>query len=423
LFSHLAELLDADLYVRLWNGEQIALGSAPSTGPGIALRSPDVLTRLLRKPRLNTIIELFAAGAIELEGGTLLDIAHRRGGMRTKRLFKRLNKRLLLKLSAAFLFAGKSGARDSHAFSGAIETSVERGRDDSALVQFHYDLSNTFYSPFLDERMVYTCAYFPDWNASLDEAQHAKLDIVCHKLRLQPGEKFLDIGCGWVGLVIHAAQNYGVHAHGVTLSEEQYAFAQDRVSALGLQDKVHVELKDYRHIDAWGADDKIASVGMFEHVGIDNHSAYFTQMNSLLRPRGLYLHHSIARPGKRNMKKFRRKRSEYKALTTYIFPGGELDTLGMSLNGLESHGFEVHDVEALREHYQRTCKLWTERLYENREKAAEEAGWPKTRLWLLYLAGCSLAFERSAVGIFQTLASKKDKGPSGLPSTRTGLYQ
>ena len=122
------------------------------------------------------------------------------------------------------------------------------------------------------------------------------------------------------------------------------------------------------------------------------------------------------------MKKFRRQRAEYKALTTFIFPGGELDTIGMSLNGLERHGFEVHDVEALREHYQRTCRIWTERLYENREQAAAEVGWAKTRLWLLYLAGCSLAFERSAVGIFQTVTSKRDKGPSGLPPTRAGLY-
>ncbi|MCC2095564.1 MAG: class I SAM-dependent methyltransferase [Hyphomicrobiales bacterium] len=426
IVSHLADLLDADLYLRLWNGEKIDLGSAPATGPGIAVRSPDVFSRLLRRPRFNTIIELYASGDLDIEGGTLLDIAHRRGKMRTKSLLRRLDKSLLLKSLLPFLLSGnkKSDAvAETQAYTGRIETSVDKGRDDKALIHFHYDLSNAFYALFLDPRMVYTCAYFPQWDATIEAAQEAKLDIVCRKLRLQPGEKFLDIGCGWGGLVIHAAQNFGVEAHGVTLSEEQFAFAQERIKALGLQDRVTVELKDYRHIDAWGAYDKIASVGMFEAVGIDNHDAYFTQMHALLRPRGLYLHHSIARPAKRNMKKFRRQRAEYKALTTYIFPGGELDTIGMSLNGLESHGFEVHDVEALREHYQRTCRIWTERLYANREAAAAEAGWPKTRLWLLYLAGCSLAFERSAVGIFQTLASRKDKGPGGLPSTRASLYQ
>ncbi|HEY8580122.1 MAG TPA: class I SAM-dependent methyltransferase, partial [Beijerinckiaceae bacterium] len=179
---------------------------------------------------------------------------------------------------------------------------------------------------------------------------------------------------------------------------------------------------DYRSVDAPESYDKIASIGMFEHVGIDNHDRYFTQMRTLLRPRGLYLHHAIARPAKRDMKRFRRQRAEYKALTTYIFPGGELDTVGMSANGLERNGFEVHDVEGWREHYQRTCREWTQRLHANRAAAEREVGAAKTRLWLLYLAGCSLAFERSAVGIFQTLASKRAKGPSGLPPTRAHLY-
>jgi cyclopropane-fatty-acyl-phospholipid synthase len=425
LAAHLASLLDADLYIRLWDGERIPLGSNVQSDLGYAINSPAAIARIVRRPKLATLIELFAAGEIEIEGGTLIDIAHHRGKLRTRGLFRRINKKLLLQCVLPFLFAsGASGSstQTSQAYGGAIETSVDKGRDDKALIHFHYDLSNAFYALFLDPRMVYTCAYFENRDTTLEEAQVAKLDIVCRKLRLLEGEKFLDIGCGWGALICHAAEKYGVHAHGVTLSEEQFAFATERIKQLGLQDKVTIELKDYRHIDAWGSFDKIASVGMFEAVGIDNHSTYFSQMHALLRPRGMYLHHSIARPGKRNMKKFRRQRAEYKALTTYIFPGGELDTIGMSLNGLESHGFEVHDVEALREHYQRTCRLWTERLYAQREAAAAEVGWQKTRLWLLYLAGCSLSFERSAVGIFQTLASRKDKGPSGLPPTRADLY-
>ncbi len=422
LVSHLAELLDAKLFIRLWNGERLPLGKDDQGNLGFVIRTPAAITRLARRPRFNTLVELLAAGDIDIEGGTLIDIARQRGQMRTKSLFRRIDKMLLLKCMSPFVFA-RASTSESQAYANTIETSVDKGRDDKALIHFHYDLSNTFYALFLDPRMVYTCAYFPQWDATIEEAQKAKLDIVCRKLRLQPGENFLDIGCGWGGLVIHAAQHYGVQAHGVTLAEEQFAFAQQRIAELGLQDRVTIELKDYRHIDRWGHFDKIASVGMFEAVGIDNHDTYFTQMHALLRPRGLYLHHSIARPAKRNMKKFRKQRAEYKALTTFIFPGGELDTIGMSLNGLEQHGFEVHDVEALREHYQRTCRIWTERLYENREQAAAEVGWPKTRLWLLYLAGCSLAFERSAVGIFQTLASRRDKGPSGLPPTRASLYE
>lgn len=421
LVAHLAQTLDADLSVRLWNGERLPLGSKVSDDLGFAINSPQALTRLVRWPRFGTLIELLADGGIEIEGGTLIDVAHRRGQMRTKGLFKRLDKLLLARNLAPFAF-GSAKPSVTQAFTGAIETSVEKGRDDKALIGFHYDLSNAFYALFLDERMVYTCAYFESDHEDIGDAQRAKLDMICRKLRLKPGERFLDIGCGWGALVIHAAQHYGAKSHGVTLSEEQFALAQARIAALGLQDRVTVELRDYRSLETPESFDKIASIGMFEAVGIDNHDIYFKQMHKLLRPRGLYLHHSIARPSKKDMKRFRKQRAEYKALTTYIFPGGELDTVGMSINGLERNGFEVHDVEGWREHYARTCRLWTQRLYANREKAAAEVGWPKTRLWLLYLAGCSLAFERSAVGIFQTLSSKRAKGPSGLPLTRADLY-
>lgn len=421
LVAHVADMLDADLSVRLWNGERLPLGSRVSDDLGFAINSPQALTRLIRRPRFSTLVELLADGGIEIEGGTLIDVARRRGRTRTKGLFRRLDKMLVARNLMPFVFGSAKGA-ESQAFAGQIETSVEKGRDDKALINFHYDLSNAFYALFLDESMVYTCAYFESDHDDLARAQRAKLEMICRKLRLKEGERFLDIGCGWGALVIHAAQNFGVRAHGVTLSQEQFAFAQARIAQLGLQDRVTVELRDYRSLDAPASFDKIASIGMFEAVGIDNHDIYFKQMHRLLRPRGLYLHHAIARPAKQDMKRFRRQRAEYKALTTYIFPGGELDTVGMSINGLERNGFEVHDVEGWREHYARTCRLWTQRLHANRDKAAAEVGWPKTRLWLLYLAGCSLAFERSAVGIFQTLSSKRDKGPSGLPLTRSDLY-
>ncbi len=421
LVGHLAETLDANLSLRLWNGDRLPLGSKVSDDLGFSINTPQALTRLVRRPRFATLIELLADGGVEIEGGTLIDIAHRRGQIRTKGLFKRLDKLLLARSLLPFAFGSVKGG-DSQAFAGPIETSVEKGRDDKALIGFHYDLSNAFYTLFLDERMVYTCAYFETDHNDIAEAQRAKLDMICRKLRVKEGDRFLDIGCGWGALVIHAAQNFGARSHGVTLSEEQFAFAQARIAALGLQDRVTVELRDYRSLETPESFDKIASIGMFEAVGIDNHDIYFKQMHKLLRPRGLYLHHAIARPSKKNMKTFRKQRAEYKALTTYVFPGGELDTVGMSINGLERNGFEVHDVEGWREHYQRTCRLWTERLYTNREAAAAEVGWAKTRLWLLDLAGCSLAFERSAVGIFQTLSSKRDKNPSGLPLSRSDLY-
>ena len=421
VLAHLASLNPMDIGITLWDGSVQSLNPENPSPPtvGFAITTPDAITRLTHRPSFDTLVKCLAAGEIEIVGGTLLDIAAKQGGQSRKGLIKKLNKTLLLKNLAPFFFAsaGKTTRQD---FTGAIQNQHEAGRDDKALVQFHYDLSNEFYALFLDPEMQYSCAYYPRWDASLEEAQRAKLDMICKKLRLKEGERFLDIGCGWGGLVCHAAQHYGVKAHGVTLSAAQLAFTKAKIARLGLEEKITVELRDFR--DLSGAFDKIASIGMFEHVGIDNHAAYFRHIHGLLRPRGLLLNHAIARPAKRKDKNFRRQSAHYRALTTYIFPGGELDHIGMSLANLERYGFEVHDVEGWREHYARTTKLWCERLYAAREEAEHHVGAAKLRIWLIYLAGCALAFERGSVGIFQTLASKKTKGSAGLPPTRGDWY-
>ena len=421
--KHLGKVFDVDLSLVLWDGARFPLCARPSSDLALKIYDPGVLASLIRAPKLWTAIELLANGRIRIVGGTFFDFEPRRQDIENKvraGAWRKINKFLAFRALAPFVFADRNPPTPKLDFAGNIADRVEEGRDDKALVQFHYDLSNEFYALFLDPRMVYSCAYFPSWDASLEEAQVSKLDIVCRKLRLQPGERFLDIGCGWGGLVIHAAQHYRVQAHGVTLSQAQYDFACARVAELGLTDRIHIELKDYRELT--GEYDKIASVGMFEHVGLDNHDAYFAKMSSLLRVRGLLLNHAITRRAKR--KDFRAKPPEYQAMTRYIFPGGELDHIGLSLDHLEMHEFDVHDVEGLREHYAQTLRLWHERLYARRAEAEAMLGEVKTHLWLIYLARTAIAFDRGACAIFQTLASKRAPGvwASGLPPTRRDLF-
>ncbi len=420
LAALLAPALQAGFSLRLWNGDVLPLGPNARTDLAVAIHSPDAITRLLRRPRLATVIDQFTAGTLTIEGGTLLDLT---AGLpaSTRGVARKLGKLRLARALLPFLLARTGAQTASLAFAGSQARRAGAGRDDKQLVQFHYDLSNGFYALFLDPEMQYSCAYFPHWDADLATAQQAKLDMICRKLRLAPGERFLDIGCGWGGLVCHAAQHYGARAHGVTLSQAQHDFAQAKIARLGLQDRVTVELKDYRQLA--GEYDKIASVGMFEHVGEDDRTAYFRQMRKLLRPRGIMLHHAITRPAKRTDRAFRRRRPEFAALVNYVFPGGDLDHIGNTVATIERNGFEVHDVEGWREHYQRTTKLWCERLYARRAEAEAEVGAARTRLWLLYLAGCSLGFERGGACIFQTVATRRARGASGLPPTRGDLYR
>lgn len=417
LLEHVHHVLDLAFGFEIWDGRTVP-ADLPPEQLRIVITHEAVIPRLLRRPKASTLIDLHAAGFIDLRGGTLFDLAERRPKVRTKAIRKTLNKRLVLRALLPFLFAS-SALPSVETLTGDDRDAATGSRQKD--IEFHYDVSNAFYELFLDPQMVYTCGYFTDWGNDLATAQRDKLDMVCRKLRLKPGDRLLDIGSGWGALVCHAAEHYGVTALGVTLSTEQLELARARVAERGLADRVRIELQDFRTLD--GQFDKISSIGMFEHVGIDNHDEYFATVRRLLADDGLYLHHAITRPGKKDLAKFRKKNPEYKAITSYIFPGGELDHIGWTAMSLEEHRFEIHDVEGWREHYARTTELWARNLMARRDEAVAIVGAAKTRIWILYLAGVSLAFRNGSVSIFQTLASKRRRGPSSLPPTRADLYR
>jgi cyclopropane-fatty-acyl-phospholipid synthase len=325
--------------------------------------------------------------------------------------------------------AGKrTTPRDAVRFSGRRHS---QARDQSA-VRYHYDVGNDFYQLFLDRRLVYSCAYFPTGAEDIDTAQELKLDHICRKLRLQPGQTLLDIGCGWGGLVMYAAERYGVQALGITLSEEQARFARQRIADAGLKDRVRVEVRDYRAFEG-GPFDAIASIGMFEHVGQDQMPTYFRNLRRLLKPGGLILNHGISahHPDADGVGPFARRvrgwlmgqskgRSSFRE--GYIFPDGELVPLSVVNTEAERAGFEVRDVENLREHYALTLRHWLARFQARRDEAIALTDPVMARLWRLYLAGSVFHFETAKINVNQTLLALPVNGEVRLPPSRADLY-
>lgn len=292
--------------------------------------------------------------------------------------------------------------------------SIER---DQAAVRYHYDVSNDFYRLWLDQRMVYSCAYFKSENMSLDAAQEAKLDYICRKLRLKPGQRLLDVGCGWGGLVIYAAQQYGVQATGITLSPPQAELANQRIQAAGMGDCCRVELRDYRDLDENQPYDAIASVGMFEHVGEALLPTYFAKALRLLNPGGVFLNHGIARQANEKPT----PKPDFN--DSYVFPDGELTPINRTLNAAERAGFEVRDVESLREHYAITLRHWVERLEAHHDEALQFVDEPTYRVWRLFISGSSHGFASGRLNLYQALLVKPAAdGSSGLPRTRADWY-
>jgi cyclopropane-fatty-acyl-phospholipid synthase len=424
LFEQLARDVNAPFQVELWDGSRVALGANAGGNDAPALRIADagVLRRLLRRPTLETVARLYAAGRLAVAGTDLMDFVERARRHRVKIRLGDVHKVALVKRAWPLVFAPDRAPTLAHEFAGEATGRDQAKRDEKAFIQFHYDVSNAFYRLFLDPEMQYSCGYFTDWSNGIAQAQHDKLEMICRKLRLQPGDRFLDVGSGWGGLICHAARHHGVRAHGVTLSQTQYDRTLEKIAEEGVSDRVTVELKDYRELT--GPYDKIASIGMYEHVGIQNYPAYFGHLYRLLADRGLLLNHGITRGAKKSARRFNRIRPENRLIRKYIFPGSELDHIGHTLSVMEAHRFQIHDVEGWREHYAQTTRLWYRALIDREAEARAEVGDEKYRMWIAYLAGVSLAFQDGSLRIFQTLASKhKAKGQSGLPPTRADLYR
>ncbi|HEV7613548.1 MAG TPA: cyclopropane-fatty-acyl-phospholipid synthase family protein [Steroidobacteraceae bacterium] len=421
LLKRLFDRLPFSITLRLWNGAAVQVGAIES-GPQdsrftLVFRNPEVVcaTVLGRDPL--RLAEAYFRGDLDIEGDFFaalqlkdhlqalqLSVGEQIGVAATALRLRALN-------------AEKRPARLRWAPSHGRAVKAHSKSENRDAVQFHYDVSNEFYALWLDRAMVYSCAYFEKPEIDLDAAQEAKLDHICRKLLLHPGEEFLDIGCGWGALVIHAARRFGVRAHGVTLSPQQLKVAQERIAEAGLGDRVRVELRDYRDLPAEPVYDKVASVGMFEHVGLKNLPVYFSTVHRLLKPHGLFLNHGITHDSDGWQKSLS---TEF--INRYVFPDGQLDNISNIQQVMERARFEIADVEALRPHYALTLRHWVGRLEHNHARALQYVNEATFRVWRLYMAACALEFEAGGVGIYQVLASKRAEGSLPLPLTRRYMY-
>ena len=419
LLKRLFRSFDGSLAMRLWNGSTLRLGAdaAHETEPPFTLvcRSPSVVRAMVLGRDPLRLVDAYFRGDVDIEGDFFAALELKDHVHSIRLSFHDRFGALL-----AVLRLRKPGverpARLNTSRSG-LSVKAHSKSENRAAISFHYDVSNEFYRLWLDELRVYSCAYFTSPDQSLDQAQVDKLEHICRKLRLRRGERLLDIGCGWGALLSWAARHHGVQAHGITLSRQQFEHVQQRIRAEGLRDQVTVELLDYRDLPGQDIFDKVSSIGMFEHVGLANLPKYLATVQRVLRPGGLFLNHGITHD----------EEGWNKTLATafinrYVFPDGELDCVSNIQLGMERAGFEIHDVEGLRPHYALTLRHWVQRLEARREEALREVDEPTYRVWRLYMAACALEFESGGTGVYQVLASKRDRGVWPVPLTRRDLY-
>jgi cyclopropane-fatty-acyl-phospholipid synthase len=392
--------------VRLWNGE-LAVGdeSAPCT---IVFNHPSVLRQLILHRDVVHVAEDYLAEEADIEGDVecLFDLV---SYMRD----------LVLPWSTKLRLMRQALTLPNHPHDKSAQ-SLRAGRakrhNTKQSIAHHYDVGNDFYRLWLDQEMVYSCAYFSNPDQTLDDAQRDKLDYICRKLRLTPGETLLDIGCGWGALVCWAAKQYGVKAHGITLSEQQVAYAKERIHKEGLDDQVTVELLDYRDLPSDARYDRVVSVGMFEHIGVDNFPLYFEIIKRVLAPGGLFLNHGITNDTGWQDTPITR------FINSYVFPDGELARIGDVITAMENAGFEIIDVEGLRRHYAMTLRCWVKALEENKKQIVDIVGEATYRVWRLYMEGSAYYFNEGAINVFQALAGH-DREPLTVGLRRDELYE
>jgi len=383
------------LRVKLWDGSSVALDDEPR----VELRLKDVTSaRYFLKPSMSALGEAFVEGHIDVDGDV----------------------REIVSIAEHLSRVG-----DEEQGRGRLPSWLARHtrKSDRKAIEYHYDVSNEFYSLWLDPRMVYSCAYFRTGDENLETAQVQKLDHICRKLMLAPGQTLLDIGCGWGAMAIHAAKNYGVKAVGVTLSTNQFELARERVREAGLEDRVEIRLQDYRDVPGDGGFDRISSIGMFEHVGLKNLRGYFDTVHRLLKPGGIALNHGITSsdPDNRSV-----GLGAGDFIDRYVFPDGELPHVSLAIRELSAAGLELTDAESLRRHYAKTLWFWSDAFERNIARLTALAGEKRARIWRVYLAGCAHAFAHGWINLYQLQAIRPRPGPSGaespLPLSREYQY-
>ncbi len=378
------------LRLELWNGQRYDFSP---NAPNVLIKVPSMSSvRYLLTPSLSNLGTAYVEGKIDVTG-KLHDIINLAHGLAQRTLTQ----------------DGKMG-RIMRAFNHTKQKDAES-------IQYHYDVSNEFYSLWLDTNMVYSCAYFENGDEDLATAQLKKIDHILTKIRVRPGDRLLDIGCGWGALVTRAAEKYGAQCVGVTLSEKQYGLASERVARAGLTDKVEIRLQDYR--DVSGTFDRITSVGMFEHVGRKNLVSYFGKIRSLLTDDGIAMNHGITSTDHDS------GGTPYGGgdfINTYVFPEGELPHISLVLKTMQQGGMEAHDIENLRHHYARTCHIWANNFEDNADKIRNLVDEKKYRIWRVYLAGCAYAFMHDLIAIYQIVCTKSGLGAPLLPMSRQYMY-